>query len=152
MSKQFTSPFIGTDMTKMFDMSKFTTDFRIPQIDAEAIFSLQRKNMEAFAAMNQTVYESVQALCNRQAEAFRQMIEETTQTIQTIVSIPTPEGKAIKQAEVSKAALDKYIASLRDASETIAKCNNQALETVGTRLNEGMSELRSIVKITDRAA
>ncbi|MDR3425736.1 MAG: phasin family protein [Alphaproteobacteria bacterium] len=152
MSKPFTNPFIEADLSKMFDLSKFTSDFRMPQFDAEAAFSLQRKNIEAFTAMNQAAYESIQALAHRQADTFRQIIEEASQTVQAIIASPTPEGKAIKQAEVSKAAMDKYLASLRDASETIAKCNNNALETVGVRLNEGLNELRSIVKSADRAA
>ena len=173
MSKPFTNPFFNasntdlskmfdmskmTDMSKMFDMSKFADmskifgDCRMPQFDPEAAFALQRKNIEAFTALSQAAYESIQSLCHRQAESYRQIIEEITQTTQAILSCPTTESKAIKQAEASKAALEKYLANLRDASETIAKCNSQAFETVSARLNDSMSELRGIVKKTDCAA
>jgi phasin family protein len=139
------------DMSKICDMSKMTGNSCMPQLDIEAAYALQRKNMEAFTALSQAAYENFQSLWRRQADCIRQIVEEMTQTMQAIISSPTTEGKTIKQAEVSKSALDKYLASLRDASETIAKCNTQALETVSTRMNEGMSELRGIVK-TDRAA
>ena len=152
MSKPFANPFMEADLSKMFDISKFTSDFRMPQFNAEAAFSMQRKNIEAYTGMCQAAYESIQALCHRQADSFRQIVEETTQTAQAIMSSPSPEAKASKQAEISKVAVEKYLSSLRDASDTIARCNNQALETVGTRLSEGLNELRSIVKVSDRAA
>jgi phasin family protein len=169
MSKPFTNPFFETDISKMFDpstydvskmfdlsnfskmydISKMTNGYKIPQIsgfDSEGILSLQRKNMEAFTALSQATYESLQALWRRQADSYRQIVEEMAQMTQAIMSCPTAEAKAIKQAEVSKAAMDKYISNLRDASETVAKCNTQAMETVGARLNESLNEMCGLVK------
>ena len=57
----------------------------------------------------------------------------------------------MKQAEASKAAIDKCLANVRDIAETVAKCNTQALDTVSNRMNEGLDELRGIIK-TNRAA
>jgi phasin family protein len=74
------------------------------------------------------------------------MMEECTQTMQAIMSCPSPEEKVIKQAEASKMAMEKCLANVRDITETLAKCNTQALETVSTRMNEGMDELRGIIK------
>jgi phasin family protein len=172
MSKPFTNPFFEADMSKMFDMSnidmskfdvskmfdmsKILGDYKLPQVaafDVEAISALQRKNLEAFTAISQAAYESMQALWRRQTDSYRQILEEMTQMGQTVMSCPTPEAKAIKQAEVSKAAMDKYLANLRDASETIAKCNSQAMETVGARVNDTLNEMCGIVKnVTTRAA
>ncbi len=164
MSKPFTNPFFEADMSKVFDTSKFfdlsktfdmskmTGPCSIPQFDIEAAFALQRKNVEAFTALSQTAYENIQSLWRRQTDSCRQMMEELTQSMQATITSPTTEGKASKQAEVSKAALDKYMASLRDASETLAKCNSQVMETVSTRMNDSISELRGIVKKTDCAA
>jgi phasin family protein len=151
MSKPFTNPFFEADMSKLFDMSKITGDLRLPQFNVEAATNLHRKNIEAYTALNQAAFESFQALWRRQAEVARQIVEETTQTIQAIASCPSPEEKVIKQAEASKATINKCLANVRDVTETIAKCNAQALETVSTRMNEGLDELRGIVK-TDRAA
>jgi phasin family protein len=134
------------DMPKMFDMSKMMGDYKTPLFDMEVISALHRKNMDAYAAMSQASYESMQALWRRQADSFRQVIEEMTDTWQAVMACPTPEAKAIKQAEVSKVAMDKYIANLRDASETLAKCNSQAMETVGARLNDSLTEMYGMVK------
>ncbi len=151
MSKPFTNPFFEADMSKLFDMSKMTGEFRMPQFNMEAATSLQRKNIEACTALNQAAFEGFQALCRRQADLARQIMEEMSQTMQAIVASPTPEEKVIKQTEASKATMDKCIANVRDISETISKYNTQALETVSTRINEGFDELRGIIK-NNRAA
>ncbi len=134
------------------DMSKMMGDYKMPLFDIEAFSALQRKNMEAFTAMSQASYESMTALWRRQTDSYRQAIEEMMQVVQGIMACPTPEAKAIKQAEVSKAAMDKYIANLRDASETLAKCNTQAMETVGARLNDSLNEVYGMVKNASRVA
>ena len=157
MSKPFTNPFFEADMSKFFDMSKMMdmskmgTDMRMPSFDMEPMLTLCRKNMEATTSLCQSAMESWQSLCRRQADMCRQMMEETTQSMNTIASCPTPEEKVIKQAEVSKMAMEKCIANVRDISETIAKCNTQAMETVSARMNESLDELRGIIK-SGRAA
>ena len=151
MSKPFANPFFEADMSKLFDFSKMGSDMRMPQIDMEAMMAQQRKNMEAFTALNQAFFESFQALWRRQADMSRQMMEEAGQTMQAIVACPSPEEKVIKQAEASKAALEKCMANVRDIAETLSKCNTQALDTVNTRMNESLDELRGLIK-HDRAA
>jgi phasin family protein len=155
MSKPFTNPFFEADMSKLFDMSKFDmskmgADMRMPHFDIEALFNQQRRNVEAFTALAQAATESFQSLWRRQADACRQMVEEQAQTAQAIMACPSAEEKVIKQAEASKAALEKCLANMRDIAETISKCNGQAIETVNLRLNEGLDELRGIIK--NRAA
>ncbi len=167
MSKPFTNPFFEADISKMFDMSsywqncdvskmfdvsKLMGDYKwpqggqIPSLDMEAFVALQRKNIEALTSINQATWDTMQALVRRQADSLRQMVEDSAQMSQALMSCSTPESKVIKQAEASKAALDKYLSNLRDASETVAKCNSQAMETVGARLNESLSEICGMVK------
>lgn len=152
MSKPFTNPFFEADMTKLFDVSKFTGEFPMPQFNTEAFLTAQRKNIEACTALSQAVSESFQSLWRRQGEAVRQMMEEASQTVNAIMSCPTPEDKVIRQAEAGKVAVEKCLANVRDIAETVAKCNNQALETVNTRMSEGLDELRCIVKSRSHAA
>ena len=152
MLKPFANPFLETDVSKLFDMSKISGNFNMPQFNMDAVNNLHRKNMEAFTSLNQAAFESFQALWRRQADVARQMMEETAQAMQAIVSCPSPEEKVIKQAEASKATLNKCLTNARDVTETIAKCNTQTLETVSTRINEGLDELRCTIKGTSAAA
>ena len=70
-----------------------------------------------------------------------------------VVLVINPSGGDGTYAEVGKSAMDKYIANMRDASETLAKCNSQAMETVGVRLNDSLNEMCGMVKtVAARAA
>jgi len=151
MSKPANNPFFEADFSKFMDVSKFLGDFKVPGFNYEALLSAQRKNIEAFTSVNQAAIESFQSIARRQAELLRQGLEESTSLLNAVMSSPTPEEKVIRQAEASKAAVDKYLANARDIGETISKYNYQAMETVSTRLNEGLEELRDIIK-TNKAA
>lgn len=151
MSKPAANPFFEADFSKLMDATKLFGEFKLPGFNFEALATAQRKNIEAITAVNQAAFESLQAIARRQAELVRQGLEESTSLLNAVMSSPTPEDKVIRQAEASKAAVDKYIANARDIGETISKYNNQAMETVSNRLNEGLEELRDIIKTT-RAA
>ena len=68
-----------------------------------------------------------------------------------IMAAPTAQEKIMRQAEGSKMAIDQYFSNARDASETLAKCNQQMMEIVSSRMAENLEELRSLGK-TDLAA
>ena len=57
----------------------------------------------------------------------------------------------MRQAEASKVVVEKCMANVRDAAETLAKCNSQTMETVSHRMSDGLEELRGLIK-TDLAA
>lgn len=152
MSKPAANPFFEADFSKMMDMSKMMGEFKMPQFNFEAMMNAQRKNIEAMTAVNQAAFESFQSLARRQAELFRQGIEETTQTMNAVMSSGSPEEKVMRQAEASKAAVDKCIANAREIADTVAKCNTQAMETVSHRMSESLDELRDIMRSNSRAA
>jgi phasin family protein len=152
MSKPASNPFFEADFSKMMDMSKMMGEFKMPQFNFEALMSAQRKNIEAMTAVNQAAFEGIQAVARRQAELIRQGLEETTQTMKAVMSTSSPEEKVIRQAEASKAAADKCMANAREIADTLAKCNTQVMETVSTRMSEGLEELRDIIKTNNRAA
>lgn len=146
MSKPGSNPFFEADFSKLMG------EFKMPQFNFEALMNAQRKNIEAMTAVNQAAFESFQALARRQAELLRQGLEETQQTMNAVMSSASPEEKVIRQAEASKAAVDKCMANAKEIADTLAKCNTQAMETVSNRLSEGMEELRDIIKPANRAA
>ncbi len=157
MSKPASNPFFEADfsklmdVSKMMDMSKMMGEFKMPAFNFEALMNAQRKNIEALTAVNQAAFESIQSLARRQAELVRQGLEETTGMMNAMMSSPSPEDKVLRQAEASKAAVEKCMANARDITETLTKCNAQAMETVSNRLNEGLEELRDIIKTPGRA-
>lgn len=145
MSKPTISSPVDAGFSMLLDASK------APGFNFEALMAVQRKNVEAMTAINQVIFEGIQSIIQRQTELVRQGFEEGTNLANAIMSCPSPEEKVIRQAEASKAAVEKYLANAHDITETIAKCNNQAMETVSNRLSEGLQEFRDIIK-SDRAA
>lgn len=146
MSKPVSNPFFEADFSKLMDVSKMMGEFKVPQFNFEAMMAAQRKNIEAMTALNQAAFEGMQALMRRQAELMRQGFEEASGTMNAIMSCPTPEEKVLKQAEASKVAVEKCLANAKDIAETLTRCNAQAMETVTTRMNESVEELRGMIK------
>jgi phasin family protein len=158
MSKPVSNPFFEIDFSKfpdfskIADFSKISTDFKTP-FNVEPLLAAQRRNIEAFTAVNQAANESIQALARRQVELLRQGIEDASAHVNSLLtSQASPEEKVIRQAEASKAVVEKCIANAREVAETLNKYNNQALEVVTTRLNESLEELRNVVKARQTTA
>lgn len=146
MSKPAANPFFEVDFSKFSDFSKLASEFKGP-LNLEPLMTAQRRNIEAFTAVNQTAYESMQALARRQCDAARQYIEDCASMMTSLMSAPSsPEEKMIRQAEVSKAAVEKCMANARDVADTLNKCNAQAMNVVANRLCEGLEEWRGMIK------
>ena len=152
MSKPAANPFFETDFSKFMDMSKMMGEFKMPAFSWEAMMASHRRNMEVMVAVNQAAFETAQALARRQAEWARQGFEEITSMVNATISAETPEEKVIRHAEMSKAAVDKCMANAREIAETVAKTNAQAMDTMSTRMSEGLDEFRDIVRNSARAA
>jgi phasin family protein len=146
MTKPTTSPVFEADISKLMDPSKVMAGFKVPGLDTNALMQIQRKNIEAMTAVSQAVLENLQSFAQRQAELMRLGFEETTSLIKAVMLAPTMQEKIACQAEASKAAVAKCMATGHDAAETLAKCNSHAMETVSNRMNEGMEELRDLIK------
>jgi phasin family protein len=145
MSKPAANPFFEVDFSKFADFSKLAGEFKAP-MNMEPLLAAQRRNIEAMTAVGQAAFESMQALARRQADAMRQGMEEAANMMSSMMTSPSPEEKVMRQAEASKAAMEKCIANARDIAETLSKCNTQAMEVVTNRLSESVEELRGMMK------
>lgn len=146
MSKPSSNPFLETDFSKFFDLPKFAGDFKVPNVDIDALLSAHRKNLEALTAANQAAFEGLQSLARRQAELVRQSFEDTANLVNSVVAQQSPEDKFTKQAEATKMTLERNVANLKELTDLITKANYQAIEFISNRVSEGLEELRSIVK------
>ena len=149
MAETFSKPF-SENIQKMQqqwqDVLKSSPIGSLPFLNIESLMSIQHKNFEVFSEFFQSYFEALQSLWRKQADGCRQVIEDLVQMSQALASYSTPQERAVKQAEMSKAAMEKYMATLRDAQETFARYNTQAVETVGERVNQSLSEVYDAVK------
>lgn len=146
MSKTVTNPFFETDFSKLMNSSKMMGGFKMPGIDMNALMEMQRKNVEMITVINQAFVENLQALAHRQAECMQQSFKEATDLMNAVMSASTPQEKIMRHTAASTATVDKCMANARDATETLAKCNNQAMEKISNRMTDGAKELQGLMK------
>ena len=130
-----------------FDVTKAMGDFRLPGIDFEAVAAAQRKNIEALTQANQLAVEGVQAVVRRQVEIAREAMDEFSAVMRDFVQPNgSPEDRFAKQAEYSKAALEKGVANARELAELVTKANTEAFNVLNKRVTESLDEVRDFAK------
>jgi len=136
------NPFGDFDFTKMMDPSKLMGDFKVSGVDMEKVVASQRRNLEALAAANQLAIEGMQAIARRQAEIFRQVMEESSVAMRSVMGAGSPEDKAARQTELTKEAFKRAIANMRELAEMVAKSQGEAFEVINKRVTDSLDELR----------
>ena len=139
------NPFGDFDFSKMMDPSKMLGDFKMSGVDMEEVVSSQRRNLEALAAANQLAIEGMQAVAKRQAEIFRQVMEESTVAMKSVMAAGSPEDKAARQTELTKEAFKRAIANMRELAEMVAKSQGEAFEVINKRVTDNLDELRDTI-------
>ena len=74
------------------DFGKYFVNGKAPSFDFDAVFALQRKNVEAFTAANQLAFDGVKAVAQRQAEIARKAFEEFGKVPKTLLRVEVREA------------------------------------------------------------
>jgi phasin family protein len=130
-----------------FDFRRVMGDWKIPNIDLEAMAQLQRRNLEALTHANQVAIEGTQTWVRRNLELARQSMED----LQAMLSeITKPDGsmedRLARQAEFSRKAIEKGMENFRELAELVAKANTDAMNVIAKRVSEGLEEVRDLAK------
>jgi phasin family protein len=125
------------------DLRRMMGEWRVPNLDMDALAQTQRKNIEAFTQANQLALEGTQAWMRRNLELARQSMEDLS-TMISDMSKPngSMEDRLARQAEFSKKALEKGIANFRDLAEMVTKTNTDAFGVLSKRVAESLEEVR----------
>ena len=129
------------------DFTKLFGSFQIPGFDVDEFMSTQRKNFDAVSAAGQLAFEGYQTAFKRQIEMATEIAGKGSNGVQDLFTGGTPQDKLAKQADVFKSSIDKSLANLREILEIIGKSNSEAAEVLTKRFGEGLTELKSAVKI-----
>ena len=142
MATKSNAQFMGMEFPEFMDLTKIAGQFKVPNVDAQALMEIQRKNIEAMTAANRIALEGAQSLTRRQAEILRQAWDESTAAVQELTSAGKPEDKLAKQTEMAKHGFEVSVANARELAEISAKSNNEALELISKRIAELMDEVK----------
>lgn len=141
-----TQPLFGDfDVSKLFNPSKLLSDMRVNGFDVEAVLAGQRRNIEAFTAVNQAALEGFQTLTKRQAEMVRQSVDEANKAIKEMLAAGSPEEKAARQTELAKAAFERAVSNTRELTQLVTRSQSEAMDLLNKRVVESLDEMKGLI-------
>ena len=146
MATKSNAQFMGMEIPEFMDFAKVAGQFKVPNVDAQALIEIQRKNIEAVTAVNRIAFESAQALTRRQAEILRQAWDVSTAAVQELTAAGKPEDKLAKQTELAKHGFEVSVANARELAEMGAKSNSEAIELINKRVTELLDEVKTEIE------
>jgi phasin family protein len=138
-------PVAQPDFSKLFS-GDFTAAFPFSSLcpfDVKSLLEMQRKNLQAFTEAQRLVCESFQAIGQRQAAIFSQLIADNSSLLKEIVNEGTPEQKVAKQADLIKKTYEASVANWRELSDIAGKSGQEATDIVNKRVTASLTELKS---------
>jgi phasin family protein len=132
----------------MFDMdiTKMMAEFKLPQVDVEALVAAQRKNIETLSTANRLALEGMQAVAKRNMEIMQQALADLTEAMQAIAAADTPQAKAAKQAELLKSTYEKAMQNMRELQDMIQKMSGDTLGVLNRRVSEALDEVKGMME------
>lgn len=133
------------DPTKVVDeFSKMLKTYNLPGVDMDSLVASQKKNLEALTSANRVVIEGVQAVAKRQAEILQETMNEATKALDSLSKASSPQDAAAKQAELAKSAFERALGNMRELAEMVSKANQQATDTINTRISATLDEIKDL--------
>jgi phasin family protein len=126
-----------------FDVTKMFADFRFRPFDVEAVWTAQRRNIEALTQANQLAVEGVHAFAKRQIEMTQQAFEDVSTHWREMVQPSSTEDRIVKQTEFTKKMIDKGLTHGREVAALAAKTGTEAGEVLQKRATEGLDEMKA---------
>lgn len=128
------------------EFKKMLGEMKVPGMpDAEALMRAHQRNMEALSAANRIALEGAQAVAKRHMEIMQQTMAELTETLKALASSEGPQEKAVRQAELLKAAYERAVANTREVGDLIQRANGEAMGALNQRVAEAIEELTQLV-------
>ena len=146
MFDKTTFAFDADKMMEMFKQNDFVKAFaegKLPQVDTEALFAAQQKNMDALVAANKAAAAGYQDLFQKQMAIFEETVAQAQKQFQDL-DLKLDAKAATQQTELAKAAFEKAIANMKDLAETAQKANTDAYEIVSARVKDSIEELKAL--------
>ena len=136
-------------LLKEFDPGKVVAEFsnalkqyKLPNVDLDSVVASQKKNVEALTSANRVAFEGLQAVARRQAEILQETMNEASKAVDALAKAGSPPEMAAKQAELTKNAFERALSNMRELAELVAKSNQDATNTVNSRIAASLDEIK----------
>ena len=117
---------------------------KLPGLDVTTVLDIQRRNVEALTAANQTIAQGLQTVVQRQGEIARQSVKQ----FQDLVSVkPTSvEETLVKQIDVAKTSYEKTVADARELGDLVAKVGSEAVDILSRCVVASLDEVKAAAR------
>src|SRR5580704_929888 len=121
-----------------FDVTKMFADFRFRPFDVEAVWTAQRRNIEALSQANQLAVEGAHAVAKRHIEMTQQTLEDWSALMREMTQPVSTEDRIAKHTEYTKKVIDKGLSHGREITMMATKTGTEAAEVLQKRTAEGI--------------
>jgi DNA replication initiation complex subunit (GINS family) len=129
------SPWIF-DLQSFSDFSKLFSRFNVPGVNLSAIVDSRRMEIEALVDANRSIYEAMQAICEKQTEMLSQGIQEIARG---------DIGDSKKSVELVQAACQKALDDMMELVRIAQSAQAEATARISGHATATMQEIRDMM-------
>ena len=135
------------DFTKLYadynrsfaELGKYFTNGKIPAVDFDAVFTTQRKNIEALTV------EGMQAIAQRQMELIRNGLDQVNSMMAEMTKAGSAEDKLSSQLTNAKKAFEVALTNSRELVDLVEKTGTEAVGVLVDRVSANFDEAQSLL-------
>jgi phasin family protein len=138
-----------TDATTAAPASSFNSFaklFQVPGFDVNTIVDIQRRNVEALTAANQTIAQGLQTVVQRQSEIARQSVKQFQDLVSFKPSSTSVTETLVKQIDVAKTSYEKNVTNARELGDIVAKVGSEAADILSRRVVASLDEVKAAAR------
>ena len=129
-----------------FDAASFTQAFKLPGFDVTTVLDIQRRNVEALTAANQTIAQGLQTVVQRQGEIARQSVRQFQDLVSFKPSSTSVRETLVKRIDLMKTSYEKSVADARELGDVVAKVGTEAADILSRRVVASLDEVKAAAR------
>lgn len=128
-------------------LAKTWVDFKVPSLNIEALIEAHRKNAAALTAVNQTAFDGLQALAQRQGDLITTTVGDCSRVTSDVLAAASSEEKAAKQADAVRHVYVSTVAGFQELSDIAIKANVAVIDILNARVAEAFDEFKALFAV-----
>ncbi|MCB2053939.1 MAG: phasin family protein [Geminicoccaceae bacterium] len=127
-----------SDSKSPFDAANYAT--AMPKLDVEAMFAMQRANIETLVAVQKIFFDLAQTMARRQSE----MMKDAFDRGQAMMKTQDGKSKPADYMDEARVAMEKAVADAKETLDLGLKAQNEAVDLVVKRAAKNFDEAKQI--------
>jgi phasin family protein len=136
----------GFDKVPAFDAASLAQAFKLPGFDVNTVVDIQRRNVEALTAANQTLVQGLQTVVQRQSEIARQSVKQFQDLLSAKPSSGSVKETLVQQIDLTKTSYEKNVANARELGDIVAKVGTEAADILSRRVVASLDEVKAAAR------